>query len=193
MKKVKISVATVGYINTNFDRQKILKWKSKLFEVNKEILSYEVLNNSDGVSWEYSDLNMAANLPTDFESDLLICIVNVPLKDNFYTRRLNKNRVVFTFHEIQTILEYSNIPLENVVYRLLYSYALIYKGLKGIPPNSEFANFTHDDTRGCLYDMNGIKTDIIHSCNKPIICPMCVERLKITKFRMKLLTMYKGS
>ena len=79
-------------------------------------------------------------------------------------------------------MNYDNIPLENVVFRLLYEYTLVYRQHGNrIPPSTEKTNFTHDETRGCLFDMNGIKTDIIYSCHKPIICPNCVERIKHDK------------
>src|SRR5208283_5115351 len=50
------------------------------------------------------------------------CIVNVPIQDNWYSRRLGNNQVVFTFHQINEFLEHFNIPIENVIYRLLYAY-----------------------------------------------------------------------
>jgi len=83
-----------------------------------------------------------------------------------------------TFYEMADILNLSNIPIENLVYRLLYSYFLIYKRHGNrIPSRDEITTFTHDETRGCLFDMNGIKSDIVYSTNKPIICDSCVQRL----------------
>lgn len=95
---------------------------------------------------------------------------------------LSSNRVVFSFHEIKEILRFSNIPLENVIYRLLYAYTLLYKRSGDrIPETADYANFTHDETRGCVFDMNGIKTDVVYSCHNPIICTDCVERLRREK------------
>ena len=42
----------------------------------------------------------------------------------------------------------------------------------------EIMNHTHDETKGCLYDMTGIKEEIIYSCNKPIICSECITKFK---------------
>src|SRR5208282_325017 len=50
-----------------------------------------------------------------------------------------------------------------------------------IPDFGEVPGYTHDETRGCLFDMNGIKTDLVASCDKPIICDECQERLKKEK------------
>lgn len=42
----------------------------------------------------------------------------------------------------------------------------------------EVPSFTHDETYGCLFDMNGIKSDLVESCNKPIVRGECEERLR---------------
>lgn len=182
MELTKITVATIGHMPADFDKRKITNWKSSIFSITGEIESYSLTKDSDGLNWEFTDSSLEEVLPENFSGDYLIAIVNVPIELNWYTRRLSKNRVVFTFHEIKEILSHLNIPLENIIYRILYAYTLLYKrsGNK-IPMTSEHTNFAHDETRGCLFDMNGIKTDIIHSCHNPIICSNCVENLKQEK------------
>lgn len=108
-----------------------------------------------------------------------MAIVNVPIEENWYSRRLGNNQIVFTFHQIKEFLSEENIPLENVILRVLYAYTLLYRraGNK-IPGFGEAPSFTHDDTRGCLFDMNGIKSDLVESCDTPIICDECQERLR---------------
>ncbi|MHC5783305.1 hypothetical protein [Aliivibrio fischeri] len=51
----------------------------------------------------------------------------------------------------------------------------------------ELSNFTHDDTRGCIYDMNGVKEDVTSSCHKPIICEECCERMRNEKISSETL------
>jgi len=46
-----------------------------------------------------------------------------------------------------------------------------------IPTQLEMTNFTHDDTRGCIFDMTGNKQDIVYSINNPTICKECVYKL----------------
>ena len=108
-----------------------------------------------------------------------MAIVNVPIEDNWYSRRLGDNKIVFTFSQIRDFLVLENIPLENAILRVLYAYTLLYRraGNK-IPCFGTAPGFTHDETRGCLFDMNGIKSDLIESCNEPIVCGECEERLK---------------
>lgn len=182
MPKTKITVATVGHMPADFNRQKIKEWDSSVFEIVDGIESYSLTCDSDGLDWEFTDEALENVLPKKFNGELLIAIVNVPIELNWYSRRLSANRVVFSFHEIKEILRFSNTPLENVICRLLYAYTLLYKRSGNrIPANAEHTNFTHDETRGCLFDMNGIKTDVVYSCHNPVICPDCVERLRREK------------
>jgi len=178
MSKVRIKLATIGHMPLIFTTSKVKKWKSSIFEVVDEIDSYTLNCDSDGFNWEFSDQLVKNQLPQQFNADFMIAIVNVPIEDNWYSRRLGNNQIVFTFHEIKEILEYSNIPLENVIYRLLYAYTLLYRRANNrIPDFGEVASYTHDETRGCLFDMNGIKTDLVASCHKPIICDECQVKL----------------
>jgi len=182
MDKTTITVATIGHMPSEFDKRKVKSWKSALFSVVGDIENYSLTKDSDGYGWEFTDANLEQVLPGQFSGNFLIAIVNVPLEYNWYSRRLSKNRVVFTFYEIKDILDHFNVPLENAVFRLLYAYTFLYKRSGGrIPLNEEATNFTHDETRGCLFDMNGIKTDIVYSLHEPIICPDCVERLRKEK------------
>lgn len=182
MSKVKIKLASIGHLPIGFQPKKILRWKSSTFEVVGEFDNFALRCDSDGPDWEFSDELVKSQIPKKFDADFMIAIVNVRIQDNWYSRRLGNNQVVFTFHQISEILEHYNIPIENVIYRLLYAYTLLYKrsGDK-IPDFGEAPGFTHDETRGCLFDMNGIKTDLVASCDKPIICDECQERLKQEK------------
>ena len=192
MDKTKITVATIGHMPPEFKKEKITKWSSDIFEITDDIESYMLSKDSDGPGWEFTDDNLGEILPDNFQGEFLVAIVNVPLEDNWYTRRLHKNRLVFTFYEIKEILYHSNIPLENIIYRLLYTYTLLYKrsGNK-IPMTGEHTNFAHDETRGCLFDMNGIKTDIVYSCHQPIICSHCTEKLKQEKVSIEVISKIK--
>jgi hypothetical protein len=104
---------------------------------------------------------------------------NVPIEANWYSRRLENNQIVFTFSQIREFLTWENIPLENAILRALYAYTLLYRRSENrIPDFGEAPSFTHDETRGCLFDMNGIKSDLVESCNMPAVCGECEERLR---------------
>ena len=182
MSKVKIKVVSIGHLPLEFYSKKIESWKSSIFEIIGEVDNFALRCDSDGFEWEFSDALIKEQFPVSSDTDFMIAIVNVPIEENWYSRRLGHNQIVFTFHQISEILEHYNIPLENVIYRLLYAYTLLYRraGNK-IPDFGVAENFTHDETRGCLFDMNGIKTDLVVSCHNPKICDECQERLKKEK------------
>lgn len=178
MSKVKIKLITLGQLPVDLDKTKLTKWKSEVFEIVGQIDNYTIINNADGLSWEFSDDNIKEQLPKKFDGDFLIAMTHVPLENNYYARRFTNNRICMTFYQMADILILSNIPIENLVYRLLYSYTLIYERLgKRIPSRNEVTSFTHDETRGCLFDMNGIKGDIVHSTHIPVICDSCIQKL----------------
>ncbi len=182
MSKVKIKVVSIGHLPLEFQSKKIENWKSSIFEIIGEVDNFALRCDSDGFGWEFSDALVKEQLPANSDTDFMIAIVNVPIEENWYSRRLGDNQIVFTFHQISEILEHYNIPLENVIYRLLYAYTLLYRRSENkIPDFGEARSFTHDETRGCLFDMNGIKTDLVVSCHNPKICDECQERLKKEK------------
>ncbi len=176
---IKIKIVILGHIPYSIDKNKILKWKSNLFEILKPINSVTINGNSDGKSWEFTDDNIEKQLPLRDEADILLAVTNIPLQSNYFVRRFSDNRVCMTFDTIVEILIKKNIPLENLILRTLYSNSLVYIRFGNrIPLMSENIKFTHDETRGCIFDMNGSKTNIVYSLNGLKICDLCVKSLK---------------
>lgn len=179
MNKVKIEVCSLGTLPRDFDKKSLQRLKSKLFEITSALHSYDLRADSDLPEWAFSDYILASQVPKNEDSDILVILTSIPLQENYYTRRLDNNVVIFTFFEISRYLKFEDVPLENVVKRLLYSYSLVYlRNQNQIPRSDQITNFTHDDTRGCIFDMNGVKEDIVHSCHLPIICDECCERMR---------------
>ncbi|MGI8491132.1 hypothetical protein QWJ20_21820 [Pectobacterium sp. S5] len=177
MNKIKVKIITLGHMPARFDKNKLLKWESSHFFIDQSIDDYALTCDSDIEDWAFSDRLMLEQLPSLSEYDFLIAITNVPLEDNWYSRRLGNNKVLFTFHEIKDYLAYANIPLENAILRILYAYSMVYmRNCKNIPDYDTALGFTHDETKGCLFDMNGIKMDLIESCAPPIICSDCEHK-----------------
>lgn len=192
MSRIKIKLITVGHLPLGLQLDRVKKWKSDILEVDPSIDNYSLRCDSDGPGWEFSDHLVKSQLPKISGHDFLIAIVNVPLQENWYARRLGNNSVVFTFHEIRDILSDSNIPLENAIYRVLYAYSLLFlRSGRSIPDYGTLTGYTHDETRGCLFDMNGIKTDLVASCHNPSLCDECEERFKANKVPSSTLTLTK--
>ena len=98
MNKINLELSTVGNVPAMFNGKKMLKWKSSLFNVPNEIKQYELSHNSDLREWGYSDSLLSKIVKLNDNSDTLsIIIVNVPLEDNFYCRRLNDKTIVISF------------------------------------------------------------------------------------------------
>jgi hypothetical protein len=178
MSKVKIKIVILGHLPYSIDLDRIKNWRSDLFEIVSSISSFNIVGNSDGANWEFLDKNIEQQLPSRENANVLLAVTNVPLQDNYFARRFSDNRVCITYNEMTEILKLDNIPLENLILRVMYSISFVYRRYGNrIPLITELTNFAHDETRGCIFDMNGIKTDIIHSLNCPQLCHSCVESL----------------
>lgn len=179
MDKARIKLVTIGHLPLHLNLKRISDWKSEVFQLAGEVENFALGCDSDSDGWEFSDELLSAQLPTHSGEDFLVAIVNVPIEENWYTRILEGNKIVFTFSQIRDFLTRENIPLENAILRVLYAYTLLYRGAGNrIPSMGEARSFTHDETRGCLFDMNGIKSDLIESCDEPMVCGRCVEHLR---------------
>lgn len=187
MSKVKIKIVFLGHIPHSIDIDKIVSWKSDLFEIMKPINTVAIVGDSDGAHWEFLDENIETQLPPRDGADILLAVTNVPLENNYFARRFSDNRVCMTYNEMTEILQSYNIPLENLLLRVLYSVSFIYRRYGNrMPLNTEHTNFTHDETRGCIFDMNGVKTDVVYSLNRPQLCHSCVETLTtIPKYKIE--------
>lgn len=182
MTKLKVKIGIIGYLPFDFNRKLIEKWKSNVFEVVDEIEEYHINNDSDTSTWGYSDDMLNKELPSNYDGDFFIGITYVPIEDNYYARRLESNRIVLSYFEMYQILKEDNIPMENLLLRVIYAYSLVYlRNENKLPTQINWLGFTHDDTRGCLFDMNGNKTDVIFSLDSPKICDDCTSRIRNEK------------
>lgn len=178
MSKVKVKIAFLGHLPHSIDFDKIKKWKSELFEITGQISAFNINGESDGDEWEFLDDNIESQLPDRDGADVLLAVTYVPLQYKYFVRRFSDNRICMTYHLMADILKFDNIPLENLLLRMLYSVSLVYKlcGNK-MPTSEEMRNYTHDETRGCVFDFDGVKSDVVYSLDKPQLCHSCVETL----------------
>jgi hypothetical protein len=175
----KIKLAVLGRLPPDFDPGDLVDWTSATFEVDPRIDSYELNEDAQGDDWEYTDQQLEKYLSKNTDGSFLVILLSVKLQDNWYVRRLPNNRILFTFHDLDQILRFHRIPLKNIALRVLYAASLIYQRYGNrIPPTTEKTNYAHDETRGCLFDMNASKLDVVHSCHEPILCEYCVGQLQ---------------
>ncbi|WP_434771154.1 hypothetical protein [Pseudomonas entomophila] len=179
MDRIKVKIVTLGLLHLPSGLRKIKETPSKVFEIVGEIESYPLSANADLTSWGHSDKSINSLVPVFDNVDFTVIVTFTPLQDSYYTRHLGASRTVFSLWEISEILSSKNIPLENAVLRSLYQYSLIYKKLaqEKNPDQIPDTSYLHDETRGCLFDMNGLKINISASCATPRICSHCKTKL----------------
>ncbi len=192
MPKPTIQVAVVGHQPPDFDVRELASWRSDAFAVSPDIESYQLNEDADGYDWEFTDAQFENIICRNPACALLIVFVNVKLEQNWYLRRLSDNRAVFTFYEMDQIVRHHRLPLKNLALRVLYAVALVFKRYGDrLPTACEDTNYAHDETRGCLFDMNANKMDVVYSLHCPRVCERCCSQLKQAKVSNEFLDAVK--
>lgn len=179
MEKLRIEIVKLGISKY----QDVWKFISNLQRHNNsriyEIVSIKevALPNADLCSWGYSDTLLLRLLGSDCTADIRIAFTDYPLQDNYFVRRLDKNTAIATFYQAAGILESANVSLNNYVLLKIYISCTVFLRVKN---NGKILvdDLFHDETRGCLFDMSGIKTDLIASVTKPNICYDCESQIR---------------
>lgn len=175
MKKIKVKLVTLGNLKYPVSFPNIENWKSEVFEAH-HVDQIQVLPDTEGEDWSYTDAQLSGLIAADADYDFTIGIINAPLENNYYLRRLADNVGVLSLYETAEILRYSNLALESFIVRILYEVCAIYLESGKKIPDSATA-LAHDETRSCLFDMCANKADIVFSTERPIICEPCKARI----------------
>jgi hypothetical protein len=85
--------------------------------------------------------------------------------------------VVLSLFEMGDILDRENHTVETFIVRCLYALVLAYVECGRSLSLSRALRLHHDETRGCLYDFNQNKVEIVRSLDKPKLCADCLARL----------------
>ncbi len=170
MNKTKIKIVKLGKQKHDILFEKLKKYNSQLFCVD----IYEKSRPQCDYEWGYS-FNLLCNLlVNDFDDkkyDICIGFVDTIIENNYFAKRLKGDNIfVISFYQVDDLLKSENIDVFNFMISTIYRYLTRYK-LHG-----EY--LTHDETRGCIFDMCGDKSDIIFSCDKPIICEECMVKMR---------------
>ena len=173
---IKIAIVTLGHIKHRLDTSRLTKWKSEIFQIT-DVDSIRDLPDRE-LDWQlFADHELEFINPSS-EADITIAITEYALEDNFYLRRLDNNITVLSLYQTADACEWNDIPLENFILRNIYELCAILKLERRIPSTTDrIPDIIHDDTRSCIFDMCGIKTDIIYSASQPGLCNQCRARL----------------
>lgn len=74
------------------------------------------------------------------------------------------------------IVRYSDFAIEQYVLRNAYELAVLFIATGKLIP-SEYTTWAHDEVRGCLFDLNANKPDIVFSLHRPNLCQACKTRV----------------
>lgn len=177
MKKVKVRLATLGS-KKHFDGiEAIARSRSQIIDFYPTISSHQFRCVPDE-DWGYSTEAISGFAPQRTDEDVLVILASFPIEDNYILKRIGDCRVIVTSFDVGEILSRDRISFSNLVLRYCYATALMRLSRRDVlVPTSDWHEYSHADTRGCLFDMTPYKTDISVSCDGPIICQECRERL----------------
>lgn len=175
MKKVRIKIVTLGNLKYPIDFKYLEHWESALFVIDhRDEVGH--LPNAVGPDWRYSDHQLSSLLMPANSADLTLGLINAPLDDNYYMRRVGPNVAVLSLFEMAEIMRHAHFRLEHFILRNVYEVITML-----LESNRQFDRaahtLAHDEIRGCLYDMNANKPDIVFSMNRPSLCPKCRARI----------------
>jgi hypothetical protein len=175
MKKIQIKIILIGHLRHSLNLRKIKQFQSRFFEINEieKISNLPAPKKDDGfLNIEYSREEIKSLLDSVNSAKLVIGIINYRFNDNFYMHRTGNNKLCISIADIDSLLLENNISLENFIMKNIFE-VIVLKNTLGTITSDDIYNLAHQDTRGCLFDLNGDKYDVIFNTEKPIICDSC--------------------
>ena len=175
-----ISIVKLGSLKRQVNMKKLQRWDSRIFAINSvhEIPYMPQVENL--IDWQYlPDEEVCANINHEGNSDITIVITEYKLEGNFYMRRVDNNIVIISLFEVGDILQNYRIPIEHFILKNIYEIVTMLHIYRNLPTTREgIPDIIHDETRSCLFDMHGIKTDVVYFfTEKPSLCPQCEANL----------------
>ena len=175
MKRINVGIILLGYHSRIFDIEVIKNHSSKIFLVSN-VKTVTHLPEMDGEQWNHTCQQLAEVVIKDDADDFVIGITANMLDDNYYIKRIGDDSCVMSYYGLIDQIRESGNTVENFILRNIYELVVIFNECKNSLANGD-TSFIHEDTRGCLFDLNGIKTNVIYSLNSPILCEQCKARL----------------
>jgi len=176
--KLEIKLVMLGHAKRLVDTRKLQRYKSNFFHI-KEITEIEAMPKGDiedgYLNIRYTPEKITEILSTE-SGTFVVGIMFYPYYDNFYMRHAGGNKVCISLARVSYILRSEKITLENFIIKNILVAVLLNNIYNGT--NLDRAHeFTHSDTRGCIFDKNGDIYDIIYNTEKPIICNECKGKI----------------
>lgn len=177
--KVEVKIVVIGHLKRRIDISKLRSFKSEIFSIEEpEYIDYlPIPQKNDGyLNIVYSKDEIINLLKSVKSSGIVVGIINYPFDDNFYMHRVGLNKTCISISDIDYILLENQISIENFILKNIYEVCVL-KQIFGDDLTDEIYDFVHLDTRGCLFDMNGDKRDIVYNTEQPIVCDECKSKI----------------
>jgi len=178
--KIKIALITLGHAKLQFDVHKLKNICSQIFE----IVSIEEISNlpdteiEDGyLDQKFDKEQMGRIVRCPNNADIAVGFMSYRFADKFYMHRVGENCAVVSLHGIEEILFRKSISMDNFVKKQLYEVSAFYMLCNGVISDKVYS-LVHKDTRGCLFDLNGDRQDIVFNTESPIICETCKSKFR---------------
>lgn len=149
-------------------------WPSQIIKLSHGS-SVGHLPDAEGENWEYTCDQLRSLVHADSNANFTVALISAPLEDNYYMRRLGDKVAVLSLFEMAEIVRFSDFKVEDYILRNIYELAVLYAANDALIP-SDAHSWAHDDVRGCLFDMNANKSDIVFSLHQPKLCDACKAR-----------------
>lgn len=185
MQPLKISLVPLGNLKYPVSIAELESWRSQVISI-KHGASVGHLPDADGDDWEYPDDQLLKVLGADANSDFTLGLINAPLEENYYMRRLSDRVAVLSLYQMADIVKYSDFTIEQFILRNAYELAVLFAANGKLIP-TDYTTWAHDETRGCIFDMNASKSDIVFSLHRPILCPACRTKVSAKQIPAGLL------
>jgi hypothetical protein len=175
MQPIRISLVPLGNLKYPVSIAELEAWNSQVISISHGA-SVGHLPDSDGHEWEYPDDQLLGVLSAESNTDFTLGVINASLEDNYYLRRLSDKVAVLSLYEMADLVKFSDFTVEQYILRNTYELAVLFAANGKLIP-ADYTTWAHDETRGCLFDMNASKSDIVYSLHRPILCPACRTRV----------------
>lgn len=175
MENIKVKIVLIGHLRHSLNLNKLKRFKSKLFSITEveRINTLPKPQKDDGfLDVVYSRDEITSIMNPVNTSDVVVGIINYRFDDNFYLHRVGKNKACISIAEIDSFLLGHNISIENFILKNILE-MVVFKHALGEVDGDEVYQLVHQDTRGCLFDLNGDRFDVVYNTEKPIICESC--------------------
>lgn len=171
----KVTIVSLGSLKYPVNMSYLEEWKSQIIKISHGA-SVGHLPDAEGDNWEYTSDQLGSLVHADNNASFTVALISARLEGNYYMRRLGDQVAVLSLYEMAEIVRFSDFTVEDYILRNVYQLAVLYAANGALIPPGAYS-WSHDDVRGCLFDMNANKSDIVFSLHQPKLCDACKARV----------------